>query len=206
MKIRRVLFLGGAALALLVLYSLFSRGSEEGDFTAFETWSPTPAEIARAVGKGETGRFDDERHQQFARLFQKRFRDRQIAIGLRFKDENTLKVMCAALTPRWYMARVGVQAYHEAHNVFGRSYNVDIYETYISLRQKKVAEVRPIRDSARLLVNFDPRFEQAYNASLRRLTPEEIKARMKERLELERRMIQRYLPNSTNPQGSAAHH
>jgi hypothetical protein len=110
------------------------------------------------------------------------------------------------------MAYVGVQAYHEARNVFGKSYNVDIYETYISLRQKKVAEVRPIRDSARLFVNFDPRFEQAYKTPIRQLTPEEIKARINEMRERDRRMIQRYLRDgvyphsSTNPQGSAAHH
>ena len=126
-----------------------------GDFGA---WEPTPKEVAVRVGPAMGGRFDDERHSRFTQMFQDRFRTHELAIGLKFLDNNTLKAMFAPIIPRWDMARVAVQAESEAFALFGRSIRVDIYETYITAPMRKLAEVKRTSPTGPVHVRFDPRF------------------------------------------------
>lgn len=128
------------------------------EFAGIENWRPNKQEIAERVGKGPAGTYTDDRHTQFAKMFQQRYRDNQQAIGLRFMNDNTLKLMCTALVPRWRMAQIAVQAHQEARELFGKDFNIDIYETYISARQRKLGELRKISGQERLRVVFDRRF------------------------------------------------
>jgi hypothetical protein len=125
----------------------------------FRTWEPSVQEVVVRVGRALGGRFDDERHTRFTQMFQDRFRAHDLAVGLKFIDNNTLKAMFAPTIPRWDMARVAVQAESEAFALFGRSIRVDIYETYITAPMPKLAEVRRTSPTGPVQVRFDPRFK-----------------------------------------------
>lgn len=151
----RYVFGGVAALAVLpVLYVLFPKQASSDSILGCETWPPTAAEIAAAVGSGGAGRFDDERHTRFAEMFKSRFREKQIAVGVKFEDDRVVRLLCAAVIPRWDMARIATQLSNEAKTAFGRAYRVDIYETYISSAHRKVAEGEWDEKSERVQILF----------------------------------------------------
>lgn len=172
MRRRFLLPVGGMLACLPIVYfaappvvstiqTLTLRGMLDDDgLGKFDGWRPAPKEIAAAVGVG-SGTYKDSRHQKFADLFKKRFRDNGVAIGARFDSDSKLRVMCAATIPRWDMARVALRAREEATNIFARPVDVDIYETFISIRQRKIGEVRPEPSSNRMRVVFDNRFALA---------------------------------------------
>jgi hypothetical protein len=150
---------GGFVAAVLVGLYLFVPRSPGPDIgAASRAWPPTPAAIARAVGPAGAGSYLDARHRQFADMFKQRYRDQQIAVGVRFMSDTRVKLMCAALIPRWDMAHIAMELRREAKDVFGMPFDVDIYETYISTRQRKLAELRPRPGSDRVTVRFDPLF------------------------------------------------
>jgi hypothetical protein len=160
MRVRVLLPFGGLFAVIPLLYFMFPADRDNEHLGDFSDWNPTQKEIALAVGKGGAGTFRDPRHSAFARMFQQRFRQRNIAIGLRFTGDHRLKLMCSAILPRWDMARVGVDVYHEAKSVFDRVYDVDIYETYVAMRQRKIAELRAGPATGRLAVIFRPDYRQ----------------------------------------------
>src|SRR2546421_12643027 len=129
MRVRVALPMVAVVCLVPGLYFLIPRKAETEGVGDFETWTPTPKEIAREVRIGVGGRFDDERHARFTRLLQERFRQHEHAIGMKFLDDHTLKAMFAPTIPKWDMARVAVQAQKEASTVFGHKMDVDIYET-----------------------------------------------------------------------------
>jgi hypothetical protein len=151
----RYVFGGAAALAVLpVLYVIFPKSKLDDSIRGFETWEPTAEAIATAVGRSPGGKWDDERHTKFAELFKSRFRERQIAVGVKFEDDRVVRLLCAALIPRWDMARMAEQLANEVKGVFGRACRVDIYETYISSPHRKVAEANWNKSGDRLNVQF----------------------------------------------------
>ena len=158
MRFRQALPMVGILCVVPSMYFLFPRKPDTDSIGDFESWAPSPTEIANAVGPGRGGRFDDARHVEFAQLFQQRFRGHSLAVGLKFMDSHTLKAMFAPTIPRWDMARVAVQAEGEARKVFGENLNVDIYETYITAPMRKLAEVRRATPDGPVQVRFDPRF------------------------------------------------
>src|SRR5687768_7073612 len=158
MRVRRALPVVGLFAIAPVAYFLFPRPVEGDGIGDFEKWTPGLHEISGQVGVGDRGRFDDARHLKFTRMFQERFRNHDHAVGLKFLDDNTLKAMFAPVIPRWDMARVSVQAESEARAVFGRSFNVDIYETYITAPMRKMAELRRNKPDGPVEVRFDPKF------------------------------------------------
>ena len=120
-------------------------------------WHPNAEEISAQVGPGQAGTFDDVRHIKFSNLFKQRYRDNSQAIGVKFIADDRIKAMFAPIIPRWDMAKVAVKLQKEARGIFGRDYQVDIYETYITAPMRKLAEVK--MDSGPLAkVTFDPRF------------------------------------------------
>jgi len=158
MRYRYVLPCVGVVIIVFALY-LFLPRSEKGDNIGdFEGWKPTPAEIAAVVGKSGAGVYDDERHRKFAEMFKQRYRDQSYAVGMKFLSDAKIKLMFAATIPRWDMVRVAAQADREAWEIFGKHYQIDIYETYISIRQRKLAEVRFDPKTNRHRAYFDPKF------------------------------------------------
>src|SRR5438128_195868 len=88
-------------------------------------WHPTAEEIARAIGTGQPGKFNDVRHRKFEEMFKDRYRAQQHAIGIRFMSDSLIKAMFAPIIPRWDMARVSVELEHESREIFGRHYDVN---------------------------------------------------------------------------------
>jgi hypothetical protein len=160
MRFRNLLPVGAACAVLPLIYFLYPRYNDHDNIGEFVGWKPTPPEIAKAVGKGG-GPFDDARHKQFSKIFQQRFRDHEIAVGVHFVDDKTLKLMCGAVVPRWDMSRVAVQLHNEAYALFGVDYKVNIYETYISRRMKKLGELRQTGQDGHTIVDFDEKYEIA---------------------------------------------
>src|SRR5688572_18384394 len=158
MRVRRALPVVGLFALAPVAYFLFPRPVEGDGIGDFDKWTPGLKEISGQVGVGDRGRFDDTRHLKFTRMFQERFRNHDHAVGLKFLDDNTLKAMFAPAIPKWDMARVAVQAESEAHAVFGGSFNVDIYETYITAPMRKLGELRRKKPDGPVHVRFDPKF------------------------------------------------
>jgi len=105
------------------------------------SWRPTPEEIARRIGPGG-GDVADDRHRQFARLFERRYRDKQQAVAVRFVAPDRIRLACAASMAPWEKAHLAVQVLQEAEAAFGTRFGVDILDTYIGARRRKVAEVR----------------------------------------------------------------
>jgi hypothetical protein len=150
-----VIVIIGLAAGLYFLFPRRTAGESIGDF---RYWSPAVNEIGARTGYGDRGRFDDERHRAFARLFQDRFRNRGHAVGLKFLDERSIKAMFAPVIPKWDMARVAVQAEADARAIFHKDFQVDIYETYITAPMRKIAELRRKSPGGPVEVVFDPRF------------------------------------------------
>jgi len=162
----------GALAALLGMTSRDIRaGARTDPIGPFDGFRPTADEIAAELGEGRPAAFDDDRQRRFADLFRRRFRDRQHAVGVRFLPDGRIKAMFAPSIPRWDMARVAISLHEEARRVFGRTHDVDIYETYITMPMKKLAEVRADPGTGRLKVWFDPRFAEEEMRKRRRLAP-----------------------------------
>jgi hypothetical protein len=165
MRYRYLVPLGGLCVVVpavcFFLPRAFSGSPSEDSLGPFDDWSPTPQAIRQEVGPGSGGSYSDERHRKFATIFQKRFRSHDKAIGVRFTSNNRIKLMCAALIPRWDMAQVGVQLHREAEDIFGKSYTIDVFETYISMQQRKLAEIRKEPNSEKVEVHFDPSYAEA---------------------------------------------
>ena len=169
MRARYILPFGGLCALLPLLYFLAPIPQRPDNIGEFSGWSPTESEIAKAVGSGPSGSFTDDRHTKFGRMFQQRFRNKEIAVALRFTGEDRAKLSCAAFIPRWDMARVAVAAHKEIKQAFGRPVTVDIYETYISLLPRKLAELHEDPATGHITVDFDPKYAAA-EAVLRMLS------------------------------------
>jgi hypothetical protein len=142
-------------------------GDSIGDYVQ---WEPSAAQIRQAVGGSSAGPYTDERHKQFAKMFQARFRNKGKAVGISFSSDHGVRAKFAASIPRWDMAAVSLDLHREASVVFDRDINVDIFETYISMKPVKLAELRAAR-SGQVSIQFDPRFaREGYDpaAELRR--------------------------------------
>jgi hypothetical protein len=130
-------------------------------------WHPTPDEIRTSVGIGDSPA-SDIRHRHFASMFQQRFRNNQKAVGISFAPDGAVTAKFAATIPRWDMASVALDLHREAKEIFGRSVNVNIYETYISMTPVKLAELREASGGNGVDVRFDPRFALEQNPVRRR--------------------------------------
>jgi hypothetical protein len=159
MRARYIVPVGGLCAVAPIVYLLLPRVVERPDgIGEFSDWRPTQQEIAKSVGAGPAGTYTDARHVQFARMFQKRFRGHEIAVAIRFSGDDRLRVSCAAVIPRWDMAAVAAAAHQESKELFGRGITVDVYETYISLRPRKLGELSEDPQTGRLLMHFDPKY------------------------------------------------
>jgi hypothetical protein len=138
--------------------------------SSFADWPPTPTDIVRELGTNQPGVYTDARHQRFTEMIKHRYRFGRVpamAVGLKFESNTRLKLLCAASIPRWHMSRLAVQVFKECQMVFGKDYEIDIYETYIAMDQKKLAEARLDPVNRRVAVLFDEKFEKASRKTYR---------------------------------------
>jgi hypothetical protein len=147
----------GLPVILFVLPRLLAARPIQDSIGEFTQWEPSPARIRREVGPGPAGVYTDERHKHFAQMFQYRFRNNGKAVGISFVSDRRIRAKFAASIPRWDMASVSLDLHREARDVFRRDYEVDIYETYISMVPVKLAELRTDAGGS-VEVKFDPRF------------------------------------------------
>jgi hypothetical protein len=56
---------------------------------------------------------------------------------------------------RRMMAHVAIQTARDAAAVFGRGFDLDLYETYVAVPKKKVAELRQASPTSRATLRFD---------------------------------------------------
>jgi hypothetical protein len=144
------------AIALAVgtagVYLFYQRTLPNDPLDDFTSWPPDSAAIKKSLDADVTvtgAEGDRVRHEEFAKLFQSRFRthDPEVAIGLRVLGPDMLKLMCPARMEPWNLDRVAMSAWRQARDVLGHSYNIDIYETYIGSPPRKIGELRHAKDN-----------------------------------------------------------
>jgi hypothetical protein len=132
----------------------------------YTRWEPDSEAIRQAVEQAqpqEKETPDLAQRRVFAEMFKKRFRERkeQIAIGLRFLPDGThIKLMCPARMEPWLMDGIALTAWKESKAIFGRSFDVDIYETLIGTRPRLIGTLRlqPNRtDAVQIVYDFPAR-------------------------------------------------
>jgi hypothetical protein len=148
-------------LPVLVFFvpRLLAGGIRPDSIGHFDGWEPSAETIRKAVGVGSNTEYNDGRHVMFAQMFQQRFRSNDKAVGITFVSNDRMKAKFAATIPRWDMAHVASQLHKEAKELFGHSYTIDVYETYISLTPRKLAEVSESPEGKTLTVDFNAKFE-----------------------------------------------
>ncbi len=115
-------------------------------------------------GEVTTPLSDADQQILFAGLFTKRIRgcDPVIAVLARFDTRDPqhtiIRLMCPARMEPWNMDRVAVQAWREAKDCLGRSYDVDLCETYIGAAPRKTGELRcdPAKASVAVVTHLSP--------------------------------------------------
>jgi hypothetical protein len=129
----------------------------------FGQWNPTAQEIHAKLDKATFKGTPEERSGEFLKQFKSRFRQRQIAVNVKFPPEGGIKVYCAANIPHQDMARIGIAALKEAEALFGPKMPAEIYETYISLPSRKIANIERAASGDRLQIEFREDFPSPYN-------------------------------------------
>src|SRR5260221_5733327 len=89
MLFRMLIALSAMAGLLCLGWYFYPRGQTLEDHVGMDSlWHPNAEEIARDVGPGPAGTFQDERHTKFCALFKQRYRDHvhhdALAIGVKF--------------------------------------------------------------------------------------------------------------------------
>ena len=124
---------------------LFLNRSGEPDSADFSQWKPSPATLKQEVGPAKSDRRGEAlRRDKFIRLFQNRFREHNPprAVGIKFESDNMLFLKCEAGMSPWDRDKVATMLWNEARDAFGKSFEMDIFETYIGTRPIKIGELR----------------------------------------------------------------
>lgn len=133
----------------LLLYFWHERAVDASLFDNFASWPPSPAAILASIGPqpAQASKEDihDERHKQFAAMFQHRYRDHTpaVAVGLHFISPHMIKLLTPARMEPYDIDRIAVSAWHESKTAFGHKFDIDIYETFLSLAPVKIGTLRP---------------------------------------------------------------
>ncbi len=146
----------------LLLYFWHDRAVDASLRDDFDSWSPSPAALLASIGPAQAhpGKEDihDNRHKQFAALFQNRYRDHTpaVAIGLHFISPHLIKLLTPARMEPYNIDRIAVSAWHESKAAFGHEYDIDIYETFLSLAPVKIGILRPMSNQANIAsINYN---------------------------------------------------
>jgi len=129
-------------------------GDDEGLSIDFASWPPTTSEVLQKLpdaGTPPTPAKEKEREGQYAKLFTSRFRnhDPAMAVGMRFLPDEHIKLMCPARMEPWNMDRLAITAWRETRDMFGRTFDVDIYATYIGAPPVLVGQLRPTKEDSK---------------------------------------------------------
>jgi hypothetical protein len=151
---RHIWLLGvGGALGGLLCYGYSARTSaaEADPLDNVLTQLPDAASIRQELAT-KPALTQTERQNLFAELFTQRFRahDAKVAIRARFVDavpgNARIKMMYPARMEPWNMDRIALVAWRESKVCLGRSYDIDLYETYIGALPHKIGELHTSGD------------------------------------------------------------
>ena len=131
-----------AMIPLGIYFGLYvwSHQKPPAELEGIDNWTPTAEAVAASV-RAAVPATEEARKNTFCAEFKKRFRDKQVAVTAKFNSPTTLKLLCAAVMPKWDMLRVAAALSTEATENFGHPFNVTIFETYISAEMKEVGEL-----------------------------------------------------------------
>ena len=150
-----------AVVALCAAAAFFGLRRPERDpagLPATLAWHPTPAEIAHEVASAAPSMSESARVNLFCLLFQRRYREHEMAIKAQQCRPGRLRLTCAAYMQPWDKAHLAMQLVKEARAVTGKQFDVDIVDSYIGAPQIKVAELRWNEQDHRAKVVYDDRF------------------------------------------------
>lgn len=139
------LFVGSLA------YFIYAHKTEADPYEAFTKWPPATATIQQSLASlivPTGGNKETAQRDEFAHMFQSRFRNHEpmMAIGLKFTNTNRIKLMCPARMEPWNVDQLALSAWKDSRAVLGKSYDVDIFETYIGTAPIKIGELRSLPD------------------------------------------------------------
>ena len=117
-------------------------------------WEPTTASLRKVIRPGPLV-IGDTRAEEFNRRLTRRYRERLLAVRVILHPPDRIEIRCGANIPRHMMARIAVQTEGDARALFGRPFDVDVYETYVAAPKRKVAEMRTSGRSGRARLIFD---------------------------------------------------
>ena len=148
--------LGGWTLVVGAIGALLVGGFTCPDQTkngseAMDGWRPTLAEVRQALKRARP----DARHSTFNELLTGRYRAQQLAVRVIARPSGPIELRCGANMDRRMMAHVAIQTARDAAAVFGRGFDLDLYETYVAVPKKKVAELRQASPTSRATLRFD---------------------------------------------------
>jgi hypothetical protein len=162
MKARLLVPLVGVVVAVPAIYLLFPKADAEEAINPDSNWKPTSAEIESAIISGPVKSESDERLNKFAQLFKQRYRDHQRAVGMKFISKDEIKAMFEPAIPRWEMTRIASQADIESSRIFGKHFEIGIYETYITMI-RKIGVMKFDPRSGVQVVRFSPEYARPKN-------------------------------------------
>lgn len=134
-----------ALASVCLLYGYFQEPAVAG--AEFATWPPSADAIRGKIGtaaKPVPGMTENERREQFCEMFKNRYRhhDPAVAIGIRFLTPTRVKLMGPARLEPFFVDQIALAAWREARENFGKSVDIDIYDTFIGTTQIKIGELR----------------------------------------------------------------
>ncbi len=102
---------------------------------------PTRGDIASVVGIGPVDPAS-ERAVKFATMLTQRYRDQNYAVRVILRPAGDIELRCGANMARRQMALVASQVQGDARAIFGRTFDMDLYETYAAGPKRKIAIMR----------------------------------------------------------------
>jgi hypothetical protein len=155
---KRTSFVWIVAVCLLVPGLLiWQRLAGEADpDDSFPAWSPDTKAIRRELDSRypviPDGKNEEARRELFCELFKNRYRHHQpqIAVGMRILPGNRIKLMCPARMEPWNLDRLAMAAWRETREIFGATFTLDIYETYIGATPHLIGKLRPLPDNPKI--------------------------------------------------------
>lgn len=141
----------GTIILLVVGVCLFLFVSQSVVFEVphdeYSQWHPNAAYIQNEIGTEKSPNpkmSEEERREKFTSLFQSRFRrhKEQIAIRLDFETPTQLKMKTTARLEPFVINRIALAAWRESKACFGTHCDLDIYETFIGSKSRKIGELR----------------------------------------------------------------
>ncbi len=153
---RSALPLAIGLLGALLIAGLTRPKHTDMDPQHMSDWDPTLASLRRVIPAGPVTS-GDPRVEEFNRRLTGRYRQRLLAVRVILQPPDRIELRCGANIPRRLMARIAVQTESDARALFGRPFDVDVYETYVAAPKRKIAELRTNGPGGQSTLRFDER-------------------------------------------------